>query len=124
MKKGEAEIAGVTDREVANRLFYKRATKLRKAFALDKKDDVRRYVVRREIKRGDKTFFKSPKIQRLVTEKRIRRKKVIKASKKTRWEMSKKAKESYEKILSTYAKERKAKAVAERKVTAPAVVKK
>jgi len=45
------------------------------------KDDVCKYVNRRTIKRGDKTFWKAPKIQRLVTEKRIRRKQVIKRDK-------------------------------------------
>jgi len=48
---------------------------------LRKKDDVRKYVVRREIKRGDKTVYKAPKVQRLITEKRIRRKIVNKRSK-------------------------------------------
>lgn len=105
-----------------NRLFFKRASKIAKAFALDKKkDDVRKYVVRREIKRKDKTFFKAPKIQRLVTEKRLRRKKVIKTALKSRYEMSKKAKESYEKILSQYAKEKKAKREADKKAATTVV---
>ena len=117
-KKGEKEIEGVTDREVHSRLFLKRKNKIVKAFGLDaKKDDVRKYVARREIKRGDKTFYKSPKIQRLVTEKRLRRKRVIKAEKSNRYEMTKKAKESYEKILSQYAKEKKAKKETEKKAT-------
>ena len=78
VRKGEAEIEGVTDGDKPRRLGPKRANYIRKVFALRKKDDVRKYVVRREIKKGDKTFYKSPKIQRLITEKRLRRKRVYK----------------------------------------------
>jgi small subunit ribosomal protein S6e len=59
---------GVTDGDRPRRLGPKRANYIRKVFALrnNKKegrvDDVRKYVVRREIKKGDKTFYKSPKI--------------------------------------------------------------
>ena len=77
-------------------------------FGLRKKDDVRKYVVKREVKKGDKTFYRSPKIQRLITEKRIRRKKVLKTIKKDRFKASKDAKAKYEKLLSTYLKEKKA----------------
>merc|ERR1719181_2643957 len=63
VKKGDKEIEGVTDVDRPNRLGPKRRNHIIKTFALDKKkDDVRKYVVRREIKRADKTFFKSPKI--------------------------------------------------------------
>jgi len=81
VKKGESEIEGVTDGDKPRRLGPKRANYIRKVFALRKKDDVRKYVVRREIKKGDKTFYKSPKIQRLITEKRLRRKRVYKREK-------------------------------------------
>jgi len=106
-KKGEAEIEGVTDGEKPRRLGPKRANYIRKVFALRKKDDVRKYVVRREIKRKDKTFFKSPKIQRLITEKRIRRKKQEKKHKVEAWKARKEAKAKYEKLLSQYIKEKK-----------------
>jgi len=92
-----------------NRLGPKRRGNIIKTFALDKKkDDVRNYVVKREVKRGDKTFYKSPKIQRLITEKRLRRKHTIKAETKARWTNTKQATERYEKLLSQYAKEKKA----------------
>lgn len=77
-------------------------------FGLRKKDDVRKYVVKREIKKGDKTFYKSPNIQRLITEKRLRRKKVMKTVKLNRFKASKESKAKYEKLLSTYLKEKKA----------------
>merc|ERR1712166_1044543 len=87
----------------------KRAAHIIQAFALRKgKDNVRKYAVRREIKRDDKTYFKSTKIQRLVTEKRLRRKIVNKRVKKERWTKSKEAHVAYEKLLSKYLKEKKA----------------
>jgi len=82
VQKGEKEIEGCTNSEHPNRLAPKRASKIAKMYALVKgKDDVRKYVNRRTIKRKDKTFWKAPKIQRLVTEKRLRRKLVIKRDK-------------------------------------------
>jgi small subunit ribosomal protein S6e len=69
---------------------------------------VRKYVVRREVKKGDKTFYKSPKIQRLITEKRLRRKKLLKKAKVDGFKKSKELKAKYDKVLSKYIKERKA----------------
>merc|ERR1719469_885197 len=98
MKKGDKEIEGCTDKEMPNRLFKKRKNKIAAVFGLDpKKDDVCKYVAKREIKRGDKTHYKAPKIQRLITEKRLRHKKVMKREKSR-----------YEKLLSQYVKEKKA----------------
>ncbi len=118
VKKGEKEIDGVTNVARPNRLGHKRRGNIIKAFALDrKKDDVRNYVVRREIKRGDKTFYKSPRIQRMITETRLRRKHAIKGETRSRWTNTKAATEAYEKLLSQYVKEKKAaaKAAAEAK---------
>jgi len=114
--KGENEIEGLTDAQRPRRLGPKRANNIRKAFALRKQDDVKKYVVRRELKRGDKTFYKSTKIQRLITEKRFRRKKVYQRIKKDRFKAAKEAKVGYEKLLSKYLKEKKA----AKKVVAPA----
>ena len=81
--KGDGEVEGLTDNQRPRRLGPKRANHIISSFALRKKvDDVRKYVVRRELVRGDKTFYKAPKIQRLITEKRIRRKTVNKNIKK------------------------------------------
>jgi small subunit ribosomal protein S6e len=80
-KTGEQPIAGLTDTKIPIRLGPKRATKIRKLFALKKEDDVRRFVVRRKIeKEGKPTRSKAPKIQRLVTEDRLRRKRVYKVA--------------------------------------------
>merc|ERR1712167_13625 len=108
--KGQGEIEGLTDSQRPRRLGPKRANTIRQAFALRKQDDVRKYIVRREVKNaaGDKTFFKSPKIQRLITEKRIRRKAVYKKSKVDRFKAGQEAHVAYEKLLSKYLKEKKA----------------
>ena len=44
VKKGEAEIPGLTDNTIPRRLGPKRASKIRKLFNLTKVDDVRKYV--------------------------------------------------------------------------------
>jgi len=108
LQKGEQEIEGLTDSPKPRRLGPKRANTIRQAFMLKKKYDVTKYVIRREIKKGDKTFFKAPKVQRLITEKRIRRKVVNKRTKVENWKASKEAAGAYEKLLSKYLKEKKA----------------
>jgi len=80
-KKGDAEIAGLTDEHVPRRLGPKRASKIRKLFNLDKEDDVRKYVVCRKFEKKGKTVSKSPKIQRLVTPVMLQRKRARKAVK-------------------------------------------
>uniref|UniRef100_A0A2H8TH96 Small ribosomal subunit protein eS6 n=1 Tax=Melanaphis sacchari TaxID=742174 RepID=A0A2H8TH96_9HEMI len=74
VKKGEKDIAGLTDTNVPRRLGPKRANKIRKLFNLQKEDDVRKYVIKRPlpIKEGKtKQHFKAPKIQRLITPVRL-----------------------------------------------------
>ena len=56
------------------RLGPKRATRIRKLFALDKADKMeKQYRVKREVSRGEgkKPTIKMPKIQRLVTPQRL-----------------------------------------------------
>jgi len=78
VKKGDADVAGLTDETAARRLGPKRASKIRKLFGLTKEDDVRKYVVRRV--REGKTP-KAPKIQRLITPQRMQRKRHVRNSK-------------------------------------------
>lgn len=63
VKQGDNEIPGLTDNVLPKRLGPKRATKIRKFFNLNKEDDVRKYVVRREVtsskKEGAKPYFKA-----------------------------------------------------------------
>merc|ERR1719476_1045027 len=65
VKKGAEDIPGLTDDNKPRRLGPKRAANIRKLFTLEKKDDPRKFVVRRQIEGKKKT--KAPKIQRLVT---------------------------------------------------------
>ena len=98
VQKGEQEVAGLTDVTVPRRLGPKRANKIRKLFNLPKHSDnigvknptkikvdptdVCRVVVRRTTKTvGDKTYYKAPKIQRLITAERVARKRVRRAAK-------------------------------------------
>lgn len=91
IKKGEGEVPGLTDKSIPRKLGPKRANKIRKLFNLPRhsqnigvKDpkkikvipnDVCRLVVRRLRKtKGEKKYYKAPKIQRLITNDRIKRK--------------------------------------------------
>jgi small subunit ribosomal protein S6e len=109
VKKGESDIEGLTDNKLPKRLGPKRATKIRKLFALTKDDDVRRFVIRRKIeKEGKPVRTKAPKIQRLVTDARLRRKRVYRADKKARWERTRQAQADYHKVLEEYRKKKNA----------------
>lgn len=108
LEKGPGEVTGLTDQEAPRRLGPKRAAHIRTAFALRKKDNVCKYVVRRALVKGDKTFFKSPKVQRLITDKRLRRKTLNKKNKKDRAKETKESHVRYEKLLSKFLKEKKA----------------
>ena len=77
VKKGEKELPGLTDSIVPRRLAPKRASKIRKMFGLTKEEDVKKFVVRREVankKEGKKSRWRAPRIQRLITPKRALRK--------------------------------------------------
>ena len=125
IKKGEKDIDKVTNVDRPNRLGKKRANNIRAFFNLDKKkDDVREYVVSRKVEKQctdksgekkDRVYYKAPKIQRLITEKRIRRKALIKRAKADAYKASKEQKQKYEKLMSQYVKERKASQAADRK---------
>jgi len=114
VKKGEKEIAGLTDSTKPRRLGPKRASKIRKLFALSKEDDVRKYVIRREIavkkvkegKERKKPKTKAPKIQRLVTPVTLQRKKHLRAVRLNRAKKSKAQAASYAKLLAKKREER------------------
>ncbi|PXF49039.1 40S ribosomal protein S6 [Gracilariopsis chorda] len=105
VKSGESPIAGLSDRHLPRRLGPKRASKIRKLFNLTKADDVRKYVIRREIplkegaREGAKPKSKAPKIQRLVTPLTIHRKRRRFALKIASIKASKAAAAEYEKLL-------------------------
>ena len=76
VKKGDEEIAGLTDSTTPRRLGPKRANKIRKLFNLGQAEDVRKYVITRKFdnKKG-KSIEKRCKIQRLITPVTLQRKK-------------------------------------------------
>merc|ERR550537_354924 len=103
VKKGVEEIPGLTDDDKPRRLGPKRAANIRKLFNLEKKYDVRKFVVRREA--GKKK--KAPKIQRLVTPAMLQRKRYFKSQVRKRMEVGKKLKADYSKRLVEYRQEQK-----------------
>jgi len=82
VRRGEAEVPGLTDEPVPRRLGPKRANKIRALFNLSRSDDVRKYVITRTFtnKKG-REIKKSPKIQRLVTPLTLQRKRAHRAAK-------------------------------------------
>ncbi len=115
VKQGEQDIPGLTDNVLPKRLGPKRATNIRKMFNLSKEDDVRKYVIRREVtskKEGAKPYTKAyvlfichlfsihchirPKIQRLVTPLRLQRRRHLHSLKRRKLESQKEQKSEYE----------------------------
>merc|ERR1712024_140830 len=109
VKKGEAEIPGLTDNTIPRRLGPKRASKIRKLFNLTKDDDVCQYVIRRPLpaKEGKKQKFAAPKVQRLVTPVMLQRKRHRLALKRRRGEKNRLAAAEFAKILAQRQKEAK-----------------
>lgn len=125
VKQGEQDIPGLTDVQcmylsallipslpaVPKRLGPKRASKIRKMFNLSKEDDVRKFVIRREVTRGEgkKPYSKAPKIQRLVTPVVLQRKRARAAEKKRAVQKARDEAADYAKVLSMRIKEKKEK---------------
>ncbi|MCJ1235644.1 40S ribosomal protein S6 [Varicellaria rhodocarpa] len=112
VKKGDGEIPGLTDRVEPKRLGPKRATKIRRFFGLTKEDDVRKFVIRREVQpkgEGKKPYTKAPKIQRLVTPQRLQHKRRRIALKRRQSERVKDAATEYASLLAKRVNEEKAK---------------
>jgi len=112
VKQGDEELPGLTDKVLPKRLGPKRATKIRRFFGLSKQDDVRKFVIRREIQpkgEGKKSYTKAPRIQRLVTPQRLQHKRHRMALKRRQAEASKDAANEYAQILAKRVNEEKAK---------------
>jgi len=107
VKKGDAEIEGVTNVNKPRRLGPKRATRIRRLFNLDKNDDVRKYVIRRKIEntKSKKPVFKAPKIQRLVTPRRLQHKRQQKALIKSRYEKTRTESAAFQELVAARFKE-------------------
>lgn len=130
VKKGEKDIPGLTDVTKARRLGPKRVTKIRKLYGLEKGDNVEALVKKNVIRRtfaskknpGASQRQKAPKVQRIVTDARLRRKKLIKKEKSDRWKKTQAAVAEYQKLYNEWREkqrkqeEAKEKHVEEKKV--------
>jgi small subunit ribosomal protein S6e len=108
VKVGEQQIEGLTNEKKPRRRGPKRATRIKKLFNLQKTDDPRRFVLlyTRKIEKNGKTHYKTPKIQRLVTDIRLRRKKLYRESKREGWRRTRQAQAEYIKVLQDLRKKR------------------
>jgi len=108
IKKGENEIAGLTDVNKPRRHGPKRASHIRALLNLTKDDDVRNFNIKRRIaKDGQKAYFKRPKIQRLITPQRLQRKRSARHAIKERIEKSKKQAKEYNEVIAARFKEQR-----------------
>ncbi|CEQ41040.1 SPOSA6832_02707 [Sporobolomyces salmonicolor] len=133
VKQGENDIPGLTDTVLPKRLGPKRATKIRRFFNLDKTDDVRKFVIRREVipkKEGAKPYTKAyvscssplrslppahlapcsvhrPKIQRLVTPERLQRRRHLRSLKRRKTEAQKVQIAEYHQVVAKRLAEKK-----------------
>jgi small subunit ribosomal protein S6e len=111
VKQGDNDIPGLTDTVHPKRLGPKRATKIRRFFGLSKEDDVRKFVIRREVQpkgEGKKPYTKAPKIQRLVTPQRLQHKRHRLALKRRNAEAQKESANEYAQLLHKRISESKA----------------
>merc|ERR1711916_160432 len=108
-KIGESPIPGLTDKEIPKLRGPKRASSIRKLFALSKDDDVRKYVniYRRTKEKDGKTYSTAPKIQRLITPTKLQRKRRVKNLKAKKIQKAKTEAASYQKLLAQRTKEAK-----------------
>ena len=142
IKKGPKEIAGLTEAKDAQpkRLGPKRATKILKEFGLlaaytDKKKDkeqqknlrfmitkknlrfmITKFAPKRSVKtKNGKEYVKRPKIQRLITPDRLRRKRLLKKFHEERKAKALKDREAYKALIKkTFSKKEKEKAKKEK----------
>ncbi|EEB07909.1 40S ribosomal protein S6 [Schizosaccharomyces japonicus yFS275] len=112
VKQGEQDIPGLTDVTAPKRLGPKRASKIRRFFNLTKEDDVRKFVIRREVQpkgEGKKPYTKAPKIQRLVTPRTLQHKRHRFALKRRQAEKNREAAAEFAQLLAQRVAEQKQK---------------
>jgi small subunit ribosomal protein S6e len=119
IKRGPADLAGLTDpdSDKPSSRAPKRASNIRKAYALTKDDDVRQFVLRKVVKgkEGKKDTIKSPKIQRLITPRMLQHKRRRIALKKRRTATSQTAKAEYNKIVTQRRKDKRQAALSKKR---------
>jgi small subunit ribosomal protein S6e len=105
LERGPGEIKGLTDDTVPRRFGPKRASKLRQHFGIaDSKVDLTPYVLKREVKPG---HFTQPKIQRLITPKRLKRKELLVTERKARKAKSETRAAAYKALIDSRPKKTK-----------------
>ena len=120
-KKGEQEIPGLTDTTVPRRLGPKRANNIRKLYGIERQEGkdqsittalIKKNVTRRTFKSKKNPAAperqKAPKIQRLITDIRLRRKRINKEEKVRRWRKTLEARTAYNKLIDEHVAKRKA----------------
>ena len=115
VKKGEKEIPGLTDETKPRRRAPKTASGIRKLYNIPKDENatvlIKKHVVRRTFKSKKNPDaplrHKAPKIQRLVTDARLRRKKLIKKRKVDAWKKTRAAIDEYHKLCHDYFEKKK-----------------
>jgi len=107
-KKGDADIAGLTDSSTPLRLGPKRASKIRKLYNLSDETPLNKFVITRkfENKKG-KQIQKRPKIQRLVTPVTLKRKELRQKEKLASIQNSKQEAAQYAALLAKRIAEQK-----------------
>ena len=122
VKKGESEIPGLTDATKPRRLGPKRASGIRKLYGIEKSEGekttqsscalIKKHAIRRTFKSKKNAEapgrHKAPKVQRLVTEVRLRRKRIHKEEKIRRWKRTIALTDEYKKVYNTWAIKRRA----------------
>ena len=120
-KKGEQEIPGLTDTTVPRRLGPKRASNIRKLYGIERQEGkdqsittalIKKNVTRRTFKSKKNPAAperqKAPKIQRLITDIRLRRKRINKEEKVRRWRKTLESRTAYNKLIDEHVAKRKA----------------
>lgn len=109
VKQGDNDIPGLTDTTEPKRHGPKRANHIRQLFGLTKEDDVRKFVIRRPVTgKNGKEYTKAPKIQRLITPRRLQHKRRAQAQKLASVQKSKDEAAEYAKLLHQRVHEKKA----------------
>lgn len=131
IKQGEKEIPGLTDETKPRRLGPKRATGIRKLYGIEKGEGektllnsvalIKKNIIRRTFKSKKNpnaaNRHKAPKIQRLVTEARLRRKRIQKEDKIKRWKRTLTLTKEYKDLHDNWASKKRAELKQQRKAS-------
>lgn len=112
-KAGDEDIEGLTTEQVPSRLGPKRASNIRKFYGLTKDEatteDLKKLVIRRPVTgKNGKEYTKAPRIQRLVTPRRLQHKRRLRSLKIAQVQKSKDEAAEYAKLLAGRFSQKKA----------------